>query len=659
MQYRHLFRPLELSGHHTAKNRIMCAPMVFGAVVQYAEAAPRAYRKVEAAAKGGAGVVCVGETSVNSTDAERIPFDPVDFTRPSGKHFEAIGHYAEVIKKHGAIALIELSHAGGEKDPLPGEADPWGPTGFIRKDGQRVQEMDRAMMKKVRDDFATAAVFMKEAGFDGVLVHAGHGWLLSQFLSPLWNKRADEYGGSLENRARFPIEVFRAIRDATGPAFLLQARVSGRDGVPGGIEAGEVGRFVHLLEGIVDSIHVSNGLYNDPVATYQFSSMYAPHGCNVDLAATIKSCTTMPIGVVGGINSPELAEEILAQGKADYVVMGRQMIADPELPNKAQAGREREIRRCLRCFKCFPGSPEAGYDTQPDDGEPMFMKVGSCAINPKANLPVAVDDMPKPAASRKVLVVGGGCAGMQAAITAADRGHKVTLVEQSSELGGILKFADIDVNKQDLCAFKDVLVYEVGLRDITVRLDTRADAALVAEERPDHAILAVGSAPLVPPISGIEHAVQALRVYDPGAVLGERIVMVGGGLVGCETGLHLAKTGHAVTVVEMLGRVANESFGMYREALLLEMEQAGVTALTNTTCVGITPTGIRVRRSDGAESSLEADTVVYSLGMCPNSTSELETALGAIPFAKIGDCVRAAKVDAAIKEGFLAAMNIL
>ncbi|MBN1321223.1 MAG: FAD-dependent oxidoreductase [Thermoleophilia bacterium] len=658
MDYRYLFQPLDLNGH-IAKNRIMCAPMVFGAVVQYAEAAPRAYRKVEAAAKGGAGVVCVGETSVNSTDAERIPFDPIDFTRPSGKHFEAIKRYADLIRQHGALALIELSHAGGEKDPLPGEGDPWGPTGFIRKDGQRVQAMDRAMMQKVRDDFATAAVFMKEAGFDGVLVHAGHGWLFSQFLSPLWNKRTDEYGGSLEDRARFPIEVFRAIREAAGPGFLLQARVSGRDGVPGGIEAGEVGRFVHLLEGIIDSVHVSNGLYNDPVATYQFSSMYAPHGCNVDLAATIKSCTAMPVGVVGGINSPELAEEILAQGKADYVVLGRQMIADPELPLKARAGREREIRRCLRCYKCFPGSPEAGYDTRPDDGEPMFMKVGSCTINPKANLPVAVDDVPKPAGPRRVLVVGGGCAGMQAAITAADRGHRVTLVEQSSKLGGILDFADVDVDKQDLRAFKDMLIYEVGLRDVAVRLGTRADAALIAEEQPEYAILALGSVPYLPPIPGIEHAVQALRVYDPGTIIGRRVVMVGGGLVGCETGLHLAKTGHEVTVVEMLGRVANESFGMYREALLLEMERVGVTALTNTTCVAIAPTGIRVKNAEGTESPLEADSVVYSLGMCPNSTSELETALGAVPFVKIGDCVRAAQVDAAVKEGFLAAMEIL
>ncbi len=658
MIYRHLFAPLQLNAR-VLKNRIACAPMVFGAVVQYEEAAPRAYRKVEAAAKGGAGLVCVGETSVNSADAERIPFDPIDFTGPSGKHFEAIGLYAELIKRHGAVALIELAHAGGEKDPLPGQPDPWGPTGFIRKDGQRVQEMDRAMMKKVCDDFATAAAFMKEAGFDGVLIHAGHGWLFSQFLSPLWNKRTDEYGGTLENRARFPLAVFEAVREAAGSDFLLEGRVSGRDGVAGGIEADEVGRFVHMLEGVADMVHVSSGVYNDPVVTDQFSSMYAPHGCNVDLAATIKRHTKMPVGVVGGINSPELAEEILAEGKADYVVLGRQMIADPELPAKAQAGREEEIRRCIRCYRCFPGSPEAGYDTGPDDGEPMYMKVGSCTINPRANLPVAVEDMPKPAGPRKVLVVGGGVAGMQAAITAADRGHAVTLVESTAQLGGILKFTDVDVNKQDLRNFKNMLVGEVDRRDINLRLNTSATTPIVLEEGPDVVILAVGSSPLVPSIVGIENAISALAAYEGDAGLGKRIVMVGGGLTGCETGLHLAKTGHEVTVVELLDRVAAESYGMYREALLLEMDRVGMKLLTNAACREISASGVQVERADMIREWIEADTVVYALGMRSNTTSGLKAACGAITTVEVGDCARPAGVDAAVREGFLAAMNIL
>lgn len=670
MPYSHLFAPLVV-GRREMKNRIMCAPMVFGAVVFFPSIAARAYRKIEAAAKGGAAKVCVGETSVNHEDAERMPFDPIDFRSPSGPKFEAIRRYAELIKKHGAIALIELSHAGAEKKPLPGQPSPWGPSAYVRQDGQRVDAMDQSMMAKVCRDFATAALYMKEAGFDGILVHAGHGWLLSQFLSPLWNKRTDEFGGSLENRARFPLAVFRAIREAVGPDFLVEARLNGRDGVPGGLEPDEVGQFVHMLEGIVDTVHISVGLYNNPVRTNQFSSMFAPHACNAELSAIVKKYTSMPVGVVGGINSPALAESIIAEGKADYVVLGRQMIADPEFPNKALEGRGSEIRRCVRCYTCFPGSPEAGY-VIPDDGQPMIEKVGSCAINPVANLPVPPEDFPKPAASRKVLVIGGGPAGMQAAITAADRGHRVTLVEQAHKLGGILKFTDRDVCKKDLRNFKDLLVYEVERRNIELRLGVVASPATIEEEKPEAVILALGSVPLVPPIPGIEQALHALAVYEEGRSFGRQVVVVGGGLAGCETALHLAKTGHEVTIVEMLDRVAAESYGMYREALLLEMERMGVKTITSVRCVGMAPDGVWLEPAtcvteganalDAKEQTsfwLKADAVVYALGMCPVDTSELERAAGHVPCFEIGDCSRPGRVDAAIKQGFLAAMNVL
>jgi len=641
------------------KNRIMCAPMVFGAVVQNPEVAPRMYRKVEASARGGAALVCVGETSANADDAERFPFfEPIDFGNPSGAQFETISRYAHLIKKHGAIALIELCHAGGEKNPLPGQADPWGPTAFTRADGQKVQAMDKEMMEKVCRDFARAATYMGTAGFDGVLVHAAHGWLFSQFLSPLWNKRTDQYGGSLANRARFPLAVFKAIREAIGPDSLLQARISGRDGLDGGIQADEVGQFVHLLEGVVDTVHISSGVYTDPVATGEASSIYDPHGCNVELAAIVRSHTSMPVGVVGGINSPEQAEEILAQGKADYVVLGRQMIADPEFPRKAQTGRENEIRRCIRCFKCFPGSQAAGYEG-PDSDQSLLMKVGSCSINPTANLPTPADEMPMPAGSRKVLVVGGGIAGMQAAITATDRGHEVTLMDRGPRLGGLLGFTDMDVDKLDLRVFKDLLVSEVRKRPIRLVLGTRVDATVISDQDPDFTILAIGSSPQKPNIPGAENAISALDVYSDGAVLGKRIVMIGGGLMGCEVGIHLARAGCRVTIVEMLDRPANESYGIYRDALLREMERLGIEVLTGAACTEIGVTGVRVKYRDGTEGLLEADTVVYAVGMRANDTSQLKQALGDRPFVEIGDCTHPARIDAAVRGGFLAAMSVL
>lgn len=267
--------------------------------------------------------------------------------------------------------------------------------------------------------------------------------------------------------------------------------------------------------------------------------------------------------------------------------------------------------------------------------------------------------MPVPAGSRKVLVVGGGAAGMQAAITAAERGHRVTLAEKSGNLGGILNFTDVDVDKVDLRNFKDLLVTELKLRNVDVRLNTEITPEYIKEMKPEAMILALGSTKLIPAIPGIGDALHALEVYDNANKIGERVVMVGGGLVGCETGLHLAKIGHRVTVVEMLDSLAGESFGMYREALMAEMEKRDVIGKTKTRCIEITSRGIEVETGDGKREFIEADTVVYALGMKANSTDELLTAAGGIPVYEIGDCVRAATVAEATEEGFLAAMKIL
>jgi 2,4-dienoyl-CoA reductase-like NADH-dependent reductase (Old Yellow Enzyme family)/thioredoxin reductase len=627
--------------------------MGFGSMFQNNEALPTLYRRVEGWAKGGVAAVNLGEICVNFSEALRMPYTPIDYTEHSGRDFEVFKKFVSLIKKHGAVALVEIHHPGREKTPVPGTPNPWGPVGYVRDDGITVDEMDEAMMDKVCEDFATTAAFMQAAGFDGVLTHSGHGWLFSQFLSPLTNTRTDEYGGSLENRARFPVEILKRIRERVGPDFIIEARISGRDGVPGGIEADEVGQFCKMIEGIVDSVHISVGMYKNPTLTNEFSSMYTEHGCNADLSATVKKYTSLPVGVVGGINSPELAEQIIADGKADFVLLARQMIADPDFPIKAQSGRDAEIRRCLRCYKCFPDTLRKGFDPK------RRIRHFSCTINPKSGQEVAPEDMPVPAGSRKVLVVGGGAAGMQAAITAAERGHQVVLAEKSGNLGGILNFTDIDVDKVDLRDFKDLLVREVNRLKVDVRLNTEITPDYIKEMKPEAIILALGSSKLVPGIPGIENALHALDVYDNSRKIGERVVMVGGGLVGCETGVHLAKTGHKVTVIEMLDSLASESFGMYREALMAEMEKRDVIGKTKMRCVEITSGGIEVEIGEGKREFIEADTVVYALGMKASNTAGLIAAAGGIPVFEVGDCVRAATVAEATEEGFLAAMKIL
>lgn len=654
----HLFAPLKINDAYTMKNRITCAPMAFALIACDPEAAEKSFRKLEAPARGGDAMVSVGELDVNFVDAVRIPLPPVDFTAKDGYVVQQVGEYARRIQKHGAIALCELCHPGAEKMPFNDQQEAIGPNDEVRPNGVHVRAMTEPDMARVAGDFVTAAQFVKTCGYDGVVIHGGHGFIFTQFLSATYNKRTDAYGGSLENRARFPIQILKAIRDAMGPDFIIELRLSGDDGWRDGrhgVTPEETGKFAHMLEGIVDLIQISAGIYYDAINTHQFSSMFVPHGCNASISAIVKRYTSLPVGVVGGINAPEQMEEIIARGEADYIALGRQSLADPELANKAAAGQADRIRRCLRCFKCFPGSPEEGYTDLPFTSNELARHVGACTVNPLANLPFDPLTLPPAETKKRVLIVGGGVAGMQAAITAFDRGHAVTLAERGDRLGGLLFFTDTDPDKPDLRNFRDLLIREVGRRAIDVRLGNEVTPAYVKDFAPDALIIATGSLPTTPPIPGIEHAVQALELHR-GATAGKRVVMVGGGLVGTEEGLALAKTGHEVSVIEMLPRVANEVYGMYREALMLELEKERVRLYENTKCLEIGSDFVRVLLPDGREQTLPADTVVYALGLKSAPYQALLDAAGDIPVKVIGDAVSPGKVDQATRGGYLAGL---
>ena len=656
-----LFEPLKINDAYTMKNRICCAPMAFALIACDPEASEKSFRKLEAPARGGDAMVSVGELDVNFVDAVRIPLPPVDFTEKDSYAVKQVGEYARRIQKHGAIALCELCHAGAEKMPFDETQEAIGPNDEVRPNGVKVRAMTKADMDRIAGDFVTAAQFVKNCGFDGIVIHGGHGFLFTQFLSSSYNRRTDEYGGSLENRARFPIQILKAIRDAMGKDFIIELRVSGDDTYQDerhGITPEETGAFAHMLEGIVDLIQVSVGIYYDAVVTHQFSSMFVPHGVNASISKTIKQYTSLPVGVIGGINSPEQMEQMIANGEADYIALGRQSLADPELANKAMNGQEDQIRRCLRCFKCFPGSPEEGYTDLPFTSNELARNVGACTLNPLANLPFDPYAL-KPAAEKKrVLVVGGGVAGMQAAITACDRGHEVILAEKGDKLGGLLYFTDVDTDKPDLRNFKDMMIREVERRDIDVRLNTEVTPDDLSSFAPDELVIAAGSLPACPPIPGIENAVQSLEVYKGTVEAGKNVVMVGGGLIGAEQGLFLAKTGHHVAVVEMLPRVANEAYGMYREALVNEMAKENMELYENTKCLEIGKDYVKVQLPDGAEKVLQADTVLYALGMKSVPTQALADAAGDIPVQVIGDAIRPGKVDQATRTGYLAGVRI-
>jgi 2,4-dienoyl-CoA reductase-like NADH-dependent reductase (Old Yellow Enzyme family)/thioredoxin reductase len=672
-EFKNLCSPIQI-GKYTYKNRIEAAPTIFASLVLVPQISNRILRMMEDRAKGGCASVVNGEIPVNFDDSLRPIIVGegkflkvfIDYKNLNDPAFAIFQKNADVIKKHGAIAIAELSHFGEEKPLLDDGVLPLGPSAYTKENGTQVRAFNHETMTKVKNDFADAAAFMQAAGFQGVFVHCGHGWLIGQFLSNRNNKRTDAYGGSMENRGRFPLEILQAIRERCGADFLIEIRLSGEENMPGGITIDETVMFCKMLEdkGLVDLIHISAGHYYSPARSNEFSTIFRPHGLNADYAAAVKKAVSIPVAVVGGITTPEVAEHIIAEGKADLVSMGRQMIADPNFAIKACSGRADEIRSCLRCCVCYPG-PTGEHETDPVSGH--LPGLGSCTINPYnvnsfSHHKILPEDMPKPKASRNVLIIGGGPGGMQAAIDATDRGHKVILADNADRLGGVLRFTDNDEYKKDLYNFKELLIREVGKRNIEVRLNTEATPKLIKDINPEALILAIGADPLVPPISGIEKAINALDTfYLPKGVVGKKVVMIGGGLVGCEVALELVRNGSEVMIIEMKERLVAESIGIHRTALLDHMDKIGIKSMVNTKCKEIRVDGVLVEDAHGNETFIAADTVVFGLGMKAkrDNVKELREAVADISVFEVGDCVRSARVGEAVQEGYTAALSII
>ncbi|MGB9850650.1 MAG: FAD-dependent oxidoreductase [Moorellaceae bacterium] len=649
--YPHIFSPYKIK-NITFKNRIFAAPVTVNRLAVGGVPTQECIDTYENRARGGFAQVTVTETFVDFEYAARHRIG-LDIVSPdmTVHHMESLCILTEAIKAHGAVASIQLNHAGAANHPdCLGGKKPIGPTGYIRPDGVEVQEMDEEMIYRVADNFARAAGRAKAFGFDMVMLHGAHGWLLAQFTSPLTNKRKDRWGGSLENRARFALLVLDKVREAVGDDFLIEYRVSAEEGVEGGMTLEETIEFCKMIQDKVDLIHVTRGVYYLHVETKAFSSALDPHGCNVDLAAAIKAAVRVPVVVVGGFNDPALAERVIAEGKCDFVALGRQQLADPNWVKKAMMGREDEISPCLRC-SCF-NPLSSSSEARP------IAKPWSCTVNPWAGRELRWRWAPRPMSSKNVLVVGGGVGGMYAAITAAERGHKVTLAEKESRLGGLLWFTEVDVHKHDLKQYKDSLITRLNRLGVCVELNTEVTPDYLKLKKPDAVICAVGSEPIVPPIPGIERAYSALQVYSDLEKLGQRIVIIGGGLVGCETGLHLAELGKTVHIVEMLEDVARDAYDSHRRALIPRMKKM-LTYEVGVRCTEITEQGVKVVDRQGKEKFVEADTVVYAVGMRPR-TEVVEVLRGMVPwFVPVGDCVKPRTVKEAVYEGFCAAMDIL
>ena len=642
-RYPHLCSPLKV-GPLTLRNRMASAPTSLATLGPGGHPSLENIAYYELRAKGGACIVTMGDVIVHGTGLAHP--EAVLLTDPDV--LPALVPLAEAIRRHGAVASIEIDHGGGKANPMfTSDHVSHGPSAIRAAGGYDVEPMSVDFLHEIADAYGKGAAVAKLAGFQMVTLHAGHGWLIHQFLSPLTNHREDEYGGSFENRCRFMLEVIGRIRAHCGPDFPIEVRMSGTElaDEQGGYTLADGVEIAKVLDGKVDLIHVSTGGGHPSGGTVMHPSMFLPHGCNVYLAAEIKKHVSTPVATVGSLSEPDKMEQIIASGQADLVCMARALIADPYLPQKVMEGRPEDIRPCQRCYNCQGG---------------MFVTRNMrCAVDPvignelRGQIPVPLT---RP---RKVLIAGGGPAGMVAAVTAAKRGHDVTLCEASDSLGGAIRYAKHVPFKKYLDDYLHYLIRQVGRAGVQVRLGARVTPDLAEALAPDVLIAAVGARPIVPKLPGMDlpHVVMGGKAHEVIGTLGQRVAIIGGGLVGTELAIHLADLGKRPVVLEMRGDYAVDSNPQHKNAIHWQKEHL-IDFRLNTRVTAVTPEGLEAVDQAGQPVFVPADSVVVAVGYRADETQVEALRFTAPEFHWIGDCYRPGKVGDAVRMGYYTALDL-
>lgn len=578
-------------------------------------------------ASGGAGVVTLGDSAVILPGG--VPPAGNALNLGTDQAINPLNRFAEAIQRYGAKASIQLNHRTN-----------YSPTDMKMED-----------IKTMIGGFAAAAYRCLSAGMDMILIHGAHGQLISQFVSPRKNHRTDAYGGILTNRARLVIEILEAIRNRVGNKLAIEYRISAEEFVPDGLSLEEQLEFVKLIQDKVDLLHVSAGMLDvTEILPRMIQPTYIPRGINIQLAERFKKELKIPITTVGSLNL-EMAEQIIAENRADMVAMARTLIADPECINKARRGDEENIRPCVRCNTCINRTHSLRLPIH-------------CAVNPHIGREAEFVNLMPPARKKKVVVVGGGPAGMEAAREGARRGHVVVLLEKEAHLGGTLVIASAAAFKKDMREYLDWAVRTtLNTPNLAVKLSTEATPESIKAESPDALIIACGSIPVIPQVPGVnkENVVWAGDIELGKATAGDRVVVAGAGLTGSETALFLAQQGKKVILIDILPiEKIDAGIPLVNIVALRRMlVEAVVEIKTEVKLEAITDSGVSLIDKNWNRMEIPCDTVVLASGVEPRKDMANLFKDPEMDVYTVGDCSnQGGNLYSAVSQGFFAAVDI-
>jgi len=635
-----LFSPFTV-GNLRLKNRIVMGAMGTNFGNEDGTIAERAINYYVERAKGGAGLIITESSPTSQLGRHRLrcigAFDD--------RFIPGLRRLVDAVHDHGAAIALQLLHAGRNTNPDITGSPILAPSAVPRFSGAPVPKaMTVEEINQTIVDFGEQARRAKEAGFDAVEIHGAHGYLINQFFSPRINRREDEYGGSTENRGRFAVEVTRHVRRVVGDTYPTLFRLSAREMVEGGYELEEGLIWARMVEQAgADLLNVSGGTAESYQTVVQFvSPMSFPEGYLVPLGEEVKKMVNIPVAVADRLNNPALAEQILREGKADMVAVGRNFLTDPYWPSKALKGEENRIRPCVACNICL-------WSLQSVNGDVMCFQ--NAALGYEAESQIEPVKVPK-----KILVIGGGPGGMEAARVARKRGHQVVLFEKSDKLGGQMLLAAVPPYKETLMKAVKWLIGELEYEGVEVRLNTEATIGLLEQEKPDAVIVAAGASPHIPAAFSGPNVLTAWDVLR-GSQTGQQVVIIGGGLVGAETAEFLCEKGCEVTIIEMLDELATDMEGTTRLLLLKRLAAAKVRAMISSEVKEVREGQVVVRRG-GKKETIEGETIVVAVGSKSNRelVKTLESKFHEV--IVIGDCVQPRKAMEAIHEGFRAGLRV-